>query len=186
MNINNLKHFIGRMRCIGNRVAWQSGIYIGKHCNIKEGRNIHLGKDVSIRPFCDIFASCDGVKIGDNCDIGTRNRIAGKVIMESNVLTGPDVFICSYDHEYRDPSKAIIEQKEYTPCRNGHNCLIIGNGSWIGIHSVISGDVHIGKHCVIGANSVVTEDIPDYCVAVGAPAKVVKRYNFESKVWERV
>lgn len=53
----------------------------------------------------------------------------------------------------------------------------IGDGSYIGINAVIVGNVKIGKHCVIGANSVVTKDVPDYCVAVGSPAKVVKRYN---------
>ena len=45
----------------------------------------------------------------------------------------------------------------------------------IGINAVIVGNVKIGKHCVIGANSVVTKDVPDYCVAVGSPAKVIKR-----------
>lgn len=67
--------------------------------------------------------------------------------------------------------------------RYGHNEIIIGDGSWIGTNSVISGDVHIGKHCVIGANSVVIKDIPDYCVAVGTPAKVVKKYDFNEKKW---
>ena len=43
----------------------------------------------------------------------------------------------------------------------------------------------VGKHCVIGANSVVTKDIPDYCVAVGSPAVVVKRYNTINKKWEK-
>lgn len=62
----------------------------------------------------------------------------------------------------------------------------IGDGSWLGTHVVIAGNITIGKHCVIGANSVVTKDIPDYSVAVGIPAKVVKRYNFDTKCWERV
>jgi serine acetyltransferase len=43
--------------------------------------------------------------------------------------------------------------------------------------------VHIGRHCVIGANSTVTRDIPDYCVAVGSPARVVKVYDFREKRW---
>ena len=47
------------------------------------------------------------------------------------------------------------------------------------------GTVEIGKHCVIGANSVVTHDIPDYCVAAGSPCKVLKRYNMVSREWER-
>lgn len=52
--------------------------------------------------------------------------------------------------------------------------LSIGEGSYIGINLVIVGNVKIGKHCVIGANSVVTKDVPDYCVAVGSPARVIK------------
>lgn len=48
-------------------------------------------------------------------------------------------------------------------------------GMALGINAVIVGNVKIGKHCVIGANSVVTKDVPDYCVAVGSPAKVIKR-----------
>ena len=42
---------------------------------------------------------------------------------------------------------------------------------------MIVGNVKIGKHCVIGANSIVNKDIPDFCVAVGCPAKIIKSYN---------
>ena len=62
----------------------------------------------------------------------------------------------------------------------------IGGGSYIGINAVIVGNVKIGNHCVIGANSVVTKDVPDYCVAVGSPAKILKRYNFETQLWEPI
>ena len=51
---------------------------------------------------------------------------------------------------------------------------------------MLTGNVKIGKHCVIGANSVVTKNIPDYSVAIGSPAKVIKKYNFESKKWVKV
>lgn len=60
----------------------------------------------------------------------------------------------------------------------------IGDETWIGTGVVIAGTVTIGKHCVIGANSVVTKDIPDYCVAAGNPCKIIKRYSFETKQWE--
>lgn len=50
----------------------------------------------------------------------------------------------------------------------------IGEGFYIGINAVIVGNVKIGKHCVVGANSVGTKDVPDYCVAVGSPARVIK------------
>lgn len=61
----------------------------------------------------------------------------------------------------------------------------IGENSKIYNNSVILPNVVIGKHCVIGANSVVNKDIPDYSVAVGSPAKVVKRYNFKTEQWEK-
>ena len=64
--------------------------------------------------------------------------------------------------------------------------VIIGEGSWLGTNVVVVGKVSIGKHCVIGANSVVTKDIPDYSVAAGIPAKVIKKYDFEKKEWVRV
>ena len=56
----------------------------------------------------------------------------------------------------------------------------------IGNDAVIVGDVHIGRHCIIGANSVVTRSIPNYSVAVGIPAKVIKKYSHEHKELENV
>jgi hypothetical protein len=63
------------------------------------------------------------------------------------------------------------------------NEVIVGENSWIGINAVIVGNVHIGRGCVIGANSYLTEDIPDYCVAVGSPARVVKAFDYISYEW---
>lgn len=51
---------------------------------------------------------------------------------------------------------------------------------------MIVGNVHIGKNCVIGANSVVTKDIPDYCVFAGVPAKIIRKYDELSNSWLRV
>ena len=49
-----------------------------------------------------------------------------------------------------------------------------GKNVYIGINTVIVGNMKIEKHCVIGANSVVTKDVPDYCMAAGSPARVIK------------
>lgn len=80
----------------------------------------------------------------------------------------------------------MYQGNRFTPIASGTPNLSIGDGTWIGTNVVIVGNVHIGKNCVIGANSVVSTNIPDYSVAVGSPAKVVKRYNFENKQWEKV
>lgn len=61
--------------------------------------------------------------------------------------------------------------------------IIIDSGSWIGANSIILPGVRIGKNSVIGANSIVSSDIPDYCVAVGIPAKVIKRFDIIKKEW---
>ena len=61
----------------------------------------------------------------------------------------------------------------------------IGDGCWIGEKVCILPGVSIGKKCVIGAASVVVKSIPDYCIAAGNPAKVIKRYNFVSHQWEK-
>ena len=120
--------------------------------------------------------------ISDKCVLGHFNHIyaTSEIIFEDSVLTADKVYISDNLHSYADLSKPIIEQpiKQLKRIR-------IGEGSWIGENVCIIG-ASIGKHCTIGANSVVTHDIPDYCVAVGAPARVIKRYNFETQQWEKV
>lgn len=86
------------------------------------------------------------------------------------VLLSPNVYITDCDHEYRNIDIPVIDQGIV---QRGQK-VSIGEGSYIGINTVIVGNVKIGKHCVIGANSVVTKDVPDYCVAVGSPARVIK------------
>ncbi|WP_317259024.1 DapH/DapD/GlmU-related protein [Parabacteroides sp. AD58] len=61
----------------------------------------------------------------------------------------------------------------------------MGDESWLGYGSQIMLGVTIGKHCVIAAGTIVTKDIPDYSIAVGMPAKIIKQYNFETSKWEK-
>ena len=63
--------------------------------------------------------------------------------------------------------------------------IIVGDGSWIGINSTILDGTVIGKNCVVGAHSLVKGSFPDYCVIAGAPAKIIKRYNEQNKLWIR-
>ena len=90
------------------------------------------------------------------------------------------MYISDNLHGYKDIKTPIWKQ----PIVQNRD-VEIGEGSWIGENVCILG-VHIGKHCVIGANSVVTHDIPDYSVAVGSPAKVIKRYDFENNQWVKI
>jgi acetyltransferase-like isoleucine patch superfamily enzyme len=120
--------------------------------------------------------------IGEGTRIGNFNHIyATKSIkIGKNVLTADKVYISDNLHGYEDVDLPILKQ----PIKQ-IGIVIIGDGSWLGENVCVIG-AKIGKHCVIGANSVVTRDIPDYSVAVGVPAKVIKRYCFDKKEWEKV
>lgn len=117
----------------------------------------------------------DGTVIGHFAHIYATKSIR----IEKKVLIADKVYISDNLHGYENPEIPIIDQPivQKKP-------VIIGEGSWIGENVCIIG-ASVGKHCAIGANAVVTKDVPDCCVAVGNPAKVIKKYNFETKNWER-
>jgi carbonic anhydrase/acetyltransferase-like protein (isoleucine patch superfamily) len=102
-----------------------------------------------------------------------------KIIIEEKVLISDKVYISDNLHKYQNTSIAILDQ----PLAQ-LNEIVIGSGSWIGENVCIIG-ASIGKNCVIGANSVVTKDIPDFTVAVGSPAKSIKRYCFDTTSWKK-
>lgn len=179
-----LKLILGYLRCAKNgiSVTVADKIYIGKRVNVKGGKRLKLGENVVIRPYTQIWCRNEaeigkGTEIGERCRISTKNPL----FIGENVLISPNVYITDADHEYRDIEIPVIMQGVVETDKT----VIIGDGSYIGINSVIVG-AKIGKHCVVGANSVVTTELPDYSVAAGAPAKVVKRFNKQLGIWERI
>jgi acetyltransferase-like isoleucine patch superfamily enzyme len=122
------------------------------------------------------------LSIGEGSIIGHMNHIfaTGEITIGKYVLTADKVFISDNQHEFRDIQKPILAQgiKQLSK-------VTIGDGTWLGENVCVMG-ASIGKNCVIGSNSVVTKDIPDYCIAVGSPAKIIKRYNLNTKEWEKV
>lgn len=100
--------------------------------------------------------------------------------IHKSALLAEHVYISDNLHGYSNINVPIKDQP-LTQLRD----VNIGEGSWIGENVCIIG-ASIGKNSVVGANSVVTHDIPDYCVAVGIPAKVIKKYNLDSCLWEKV
>lgn len=180
-----IKHLIGYIRlCLFHiRAPQKKGIYLGKNLNVVGGKNIKVEPYVCIRPGCDLWASGKikiglGTEIGKNCRISIKNEL----IIGRDVLFSPNVYITDCDHEYRDINRPVMKQGVVAQ----NNTIEIGDGSFIGINSVLVGNIRIGKHCIIGANAVVTTDIEDYCVATGVPARVIKTYNRENCKWEIV
>ncbi len=97
-----------------------------------------------------------------------------------SVMIADHVYISDNLHGYEDVDAPPSLQPLNVP-----GPVSIGDASWVGEHACIMPNVAIGRHCVIGANSVVTRDVPDYCVVVGAPAHIVRRYDAEKRVWAR-
>lgn len=118
------------------------------------------------------------IYILEGANIGRRSIIssAKSIVIGKDVLIAPNVFIADVSHEYRDVTKPISRQGTTEP-----RDITIGDGSWLGINSVVLASV--GKGCVVGANTVVTKDIPDFCVVVGQPGRIIKRYKTLYHAW---
>lgn len=139
-----------------------------------------LGKRSVIEDYSVINNAVGNLVIGNNTRVGIGNTIIGPVTISDNVNIGQNVTISGLNHNYEDPGKTISEQGVSTmPIK-------IENNVWIGANSVVLPGVQIGNHSVIGAGSIITKDIPPYSVAVGNPARIVKRYDMDLKEWVKV
>ncbi|MDW3212860.1 MAG: DapH/DapD/GlmU-related protein [Ilumatobacteraceae bacterium] len=148
MNVRYIR--IGSSTMIGPQIALSAGMVPGQQC------------------ITDTVVS-----IGDRCLIGRGSGIVGHLSIDigDDVWTGHHVYITDQNHGFADPNRPISQQMQpERPVR-------IGDGSWIGHGSVILPGATIGRNVVIGANSVVSGEIPDHSVAVGAPARVVRRVS---------
>lgn len=156
---------------------------------VNNRKHIFVGKNVFIRKFARIEPILqwheqkfnpkiiieDGVTIEQNLHL----ICAEKVRIGAFSSVSSFVFITDTDHDYTDILKPVMEQPLIVNPTDIGECCFIGTGV-----KIMAG-VHIGEHSVIGANAVVTHDIPPYSVVAGIPAKVIKKFNFETNQWEK-
>jgi len=111
------------------------------------------------------------ISVGDRCLFGKGSSIVGhlEIVVGDDVWTGQHVYITDQNHGYEDLDLPISRQ--VMPERR----VSIGDGSWLGHGTVVLPGATIGRHVVVGANSVVTGDLPDNCVAAGVPARVIRQ-----------
>lgn len=138
-----------------------------------------LGRESVIEHYCVVDNGVGGVLIGDHTLIGLRNTIIGPVSIGNDVILAQNIVVSGLNHNYKDVETPI--------CRQGVSVkeIIIEEGGWIGANSTITSGVIIGKHSIVAAGSVVTKDVPPYTIVGGNPARIIKRYNFETKQWEK-
>ncbi len=143
-------------------------------------QNFSIGNYSTIEDFATINNGVGAVSIGDNSRIGIGNVIIGPVTIGNNVILAQNIVMSGLNHNYTNVDIPIYLQGETVAN------ITIEDDCWIGANVVITAGVTIGKHSVVAGGAVVTKDIPSFCVAVGNPARVVKRYNFETKGWESI
>ncbi len=148
-------------------VSLGKGVYIGYHARI-EGVDFWNGQS-----FVPSIKLCEGASVQQNLHL----TCAKSVVIGKNTAIAANVTITDIHHPYSDVTEPIEHQMiEVREVEIGDDCKIYNN-------VVILPGVHIGKHVTIGANSVVSHSIPDFCVAVGNPAKIIKKYSFEQQQW---
>jgi acetyltransferase-like isoleucine patch superfamily enzyme len=159
-----------------------SNIFLGKQAKILRGCSliatkgtIHIGDKVHLNRTVSIHAECKGTEIilesGVSINEGSLLMGGGKITIKKNTILGPGVKMIAYRHSFGDSAIPIKNQ----PVINGD--IFIDENSWIGANAVILADVRIGKGVVIGAGAIVNKDIPNYSVAVGCPARVIKKIS---------
>lgn len=151
-------------------------IFLGQRVLLMPNSRIELITNYAGESFEPKFSLGDFSQIHQNCHI----TCAEKIEIGNNVIIVSNVTITDIVHPYDDISIPINKAKLKTfP-------VIIGDEVYIYNNSIILPGITIGKHSIIGANSVVNKNIPSYSIAVGNPAKVIKQYNFNTKNWEKV
>lgn len=158
--------------------------YIGKPLYVSGRKNITIGNRVRIFPGARIEAIGDGtIEIGNNVVIEQNVHIisaGGRLYIGDNVTIAPNCFITNVNHEYRDFTKSVMDQKLIV------KETTIGEGCFVGYGVAIQAGTKLGQHCIIGSNSVVNGNYEDGLVVVGIPAKTIKKYNMNNKTWEKV
>jgi len=190
-----IKHGIKKLLCL-SRGIWRSGtnVYVSPFARIRGSRGIRLDSDVVVESFAELVVDSPNskidigyitylhsycqvktfkgwIKIGSYCTINRFAILAGHGGLEigDNVLIAPNVIINPQNHIFKDPDLPIWKQ--------GISCdgIKIEDDVWLGAGAIILDGVTIGKGSIIGAGAVVTKAIPQYSVAVGVPAKVIKK-----------
>lgn len=198
--INVISKVTGRFRHrtfeFGNQ---PENLRIRMPATIRGGRRVFIGNDVFIGPNSIVMAITETQDIGRHPDeehveqtfdpkieVGHRVSVTGRlqlaahkrITIGNDVMIASNVFLSDALHAYDDGNRPYKYQgmSRVLP-------IVIEDGCWIGQNVVVMPGVTIGRLSIIGANSVVTRSIPERCIAVGAPAKVIKRWSDHAQSW---
>lgn len=141
---------------------------------ISIGNRVTIGAGSWLQALPHDDDTSQAITIGDYTSMqeGCVVSAVRRVVLEDSVLLARNVYISDHMHAYSRVGVPILDQgvDKIKP-------VLIKSGAWLGQNVVVCPGVTIGRGAVIGANSVVTTDLPDFSVSVGAPARVVKRFQ---------
>ena len=167
------------------KLFYPSARLIRRPVYIRGRKGISFGKGFTTGYRCRFELMGEGitVRLGKNCKIGDNVHIAAsqQVTIGDNCLFASHIYISDTNHGTgEDNPMTPPDSRPLTA-----SPVAIGSNVWLGEGVAVLPGAKIGDVCIIGAHAVVKGEIPPYTVAVGAPAKPVKRYNFETNTWER-
>jgi acetyltransferase-like isoleucine patch superfamily enzyme len=142
---------------------------------LDDGR-LKIGNATLLEPGCWITMSPEAtITIGEGCFLNRNTMLAAQQRIEvgDHVMFANGCFVGDAAHRFDDPDLPITWQG-FT----SKGPVLIGSNCWFGVNCAVAGGVSVGERCVIGANSVVTEDLPPRTIAAGAPAKVIREIEF--------
>jgi acetyltransferase-like isoleucine patch superfamily enzyme len=157
----------GSFMALGAGSVIELPVLVHGPARISIGRDVLIGADswLHTRGDSSLLEIGDGTRISGHCVISAVEHVR----IGREVLLGRNVYIADHNHGSAEPDLPILAQK-----LEGIRPVAIGDGAWLGQHSVILAGVTVGAGAVVGANSVVLEDVPARTVVVGAPARVVR------------
>jgi acetyltransferase-like isoleucine patch superfamily enzyme len=163
----------GAFASFGARSVIQPPVRLGGVHRISVGNDVFVGAGSWLQVLEGpgdepALAIGDGTSVAGGCVLSA----ASSVRLGRKVLLARNVYVSDHVHAFGDLERAVLDQgvDQIEPVE-------IGDGAWLGQNVVVCPGVRIGRGAVIGANSVVRENVPDYAVAVGAPARVVRHFG---------
>ena len=173
-----------RRRLRLNRHAAEGGFFIrypveGEVLEALDQGRLAIGEGTLLEPGCWLTLGPRArIEVGRGCFLnrGTMLAAVDRIEIGDHVMFANNCFVGDGDHRYDDPDKPVTWQgfSSQGPVR-------IGSNSWFGVNCVVTSGVSIGDRCVIGANSVVIEDLPPGVIAAGTPARVIREIEFRRR-----
>jgi galactoside O-acetyltransferase len=134
-----------------------------------------VGRDFVFDPVSSRFVTPELLHVGDECFINAGAHVSGDVRIGDRVMIGPDVKLLSGRHLFNLPGRQPRYLRASAENPEQLDTLRVEDDVWIGAGSIVVGGVTVGQGSVLGAGSVASRDVPPFVVAVGVPARPVRR-----------